>query len=288
MSTSLEELATLSTEIANNLYSTSNFNIAFSWQEPEDFVKDLQSYTRNRTAKDMVTDLSAAKVRWTELEKQLQTEKDKVFQRTITPVGSNANWGRITQPEELQGAFLKDVGIEGIKTPARCAEYYQDINDYLLRHQSKINFSLNDHARILEAGELLAPIVKAIEEEEDADTTTSSTWFCKGCSKFFATKASLKRHHDRKKSCKEICEKPVEETTTAVAVPEKPYIVDWIEELTMKAISGVLEGVPNDKPYCKHCDVEFANKSNLNKHLSKSVACDKLAKQELVKLIQTA
>lgn len=284
MSTTLDELATLSTEIASNLYPPINTNIAFSWQDPEDFVKDMYNFNPNCTAQDMVSDLSGAKVRWVELEKQLQKEKDKVFQTLVNPVGSNANWGRITQLEELQGAFLKEVGIDGIKTPARCAEYYQDINDYLLRHQSKLNFSLNDHARILEAGELLAPIVRAIEEEEDADTTTSSTWFCRGCSKFFATKASLKRHHDRKKSCKDICEKILTDISgTKVEVPEKPYIVEWIEELTKKAISG-----DSEVAYCKHCDVEFANKSNLNKHLSKSVACDKLAKQEFVKLIQTA
>lgn len=276
MSTSLEELATLSAEIASNLYTPSNTNIAFSWQDPADFVKDMSNFNPNRTAQNMVTDLSGAKQRWVELEKQLQTEKDKVFREAITPVGSNANWGRITQPEELQGAFLQEVGIEGVKTPARCAEYYQDINDYLLRHQSRINFSLNDHARLSEEGELTAPIFKSIEEEEDATTESNTSWFCKGCSKYFATKASLKRHHDRKKSCKEICEKSVEE----VHVPEKPYIVDWIEQLTVKSISG-----DSEKPYCKHCDVEFANKSNLNKHLSKSIACDKLAKEEFVKLI---
>ena len=112
---------------------------------------------------------------------------------------------------------------------------------------------------------------QGLEEEE-------TQWQCKGCSKYFATKASLKRHHDRKKSCKEICEKPAEDAVTEV--PDKPYIIDWIEELTVKAISG-----DSEKPYCKHCEVEFANKSNLQKHLSKSVACDKLAKQEFVKLI---
>ena len=66
-------------------------------------------------------------------------------------------------------------------------------------------------------------------------------------------------------------------------MPEKPYIIDWIDELLQKSISGL-----SDKPYCKHCDVEFANKSNLNKHLSKTVACDKLAKQEFMKCLYGA
>lgn len=285
MSTTLDELATLSTEIAKNLYPSINTNIAFSWQDPEDFVKDMQNFNPNRTTQDMVTDLSGAKIRWVELEKDLQKEKEKVFRESINPVGSNVNWGRITQPEELQGAFLKDVGIEGVKTPLRCAEYYQDINGYLLAHQRHINFSLNDHARLNEEGELTAPIIKSIEEEEDANSESNTNWLCKGCNKYFATKASLKRHHERKKSCKDICEKPVE-AEPAAQVPEKPYIIEWVENALTKAVSGEIDGVLNDKPYCKHCDVEFANKSNLNKHLSKSVACDKLAKQEFVKLFQ--
>jgi hypothetical protein len=277
MSTSLEELDKVTVDPPKNSLPTKS--IAWSWQDPTDFVKDLRCYNDKD---DEVSDLSGAKLRWAELEKEIQQEKDKVFQQTSNPVGSNANWGRITQPEELQGAVLEEVGIKGVKTPIRCAEFYQDIGEYLLRHQKSINFSLNDHARIAEHGELSAPILKAFEEEDDADTTAQSSWFCKGCSKIFATKASLKRHHDRKKSCKEICEKPVVAESVA-EVPEKPYVIDWIEEMTVKAISGDSEG-----PYCKHCDVEFANKSNLNKHLSKSVACDKLAKQELVKLIQAA
>lgn len=137
-----------------------------------------------------------------------------------------------------------------------------------------------DHDDILMKGELTAPIVEEIEEKGEENETN---WLCKGCSKYFATKASLKRHHDRKKSCKELAEKPEEVPqvkVSSVSIPEKPYIIEWIDQNMIKAISG-----DSDKPYCKYCEIEFANKSNLNKHLSKSVACDKLAKQEFVKLI---
>lgn len=133
-----------------------------------------------------------------------------------------------------------------------------------------------EHDDILTKGELTAPLVESVEEKGIEEVTN---WHCKGCSKYFATKASLKRHHDRKKSCKEISEKPVVVENTA-ALPDKPYIVDWVDQIMMKSISG-----DSDKPYCKHCDVEFANKSNLQKHLSKSIACDRLAKQDFVKLV---
>ena len=108
------------------------------------------------------------------------------------------------------------------------------------------------------------------DQEEDAPTEFK----CNGCSKFFATKGSLKRHHERKSSCKEICEKKIEETFTG------PYIVEWVETALKKAISGNV-----DTPFCDYCDIEFANKSNLNKHLSKSVACDTLAKRAFLLLI---
>lgn len=150
----------------------------------------------------------------------------------------------------------------------------------LIRPQNAFTFTtflgIQEHDDILVKGELTAPLVESVEEKGIEEETN---WFCKGCSKYFSTKASLKRHHDRKKSCKEICEKPaVEEKTTGI--PDKPYIVDWVDQIMTKAISGDL-----DKPYCKHCEVEFANKSNLNKHLTKSIACDRLAKQEFVKFL---
>jgi hypothetical protein len=115
------------------------------------------------------------------------------------------------------------------------------------------------------------PSIPQDQEEEDAPTDFK----CNGCSKYFATKGSLKRHHERKQSCKEICEKKIEETFTG------PYIVDWVETALKTAISGTFS-----TPLCKYCDIEFANKSNLNKHLSKSTACDTLAKRAFLELIR--
>ena len=114
-----------------------------------------------------------------------------------------------------------------------------------------------------EEGELTKELI------DEVGDTSSSEWECKGCSKYFSTKASLKRHHDRKLSCKEISEKNIK----IAHIDSKVCIVDWVEKLLYKSISG-----DSEKPYCAHCDVEFANKSNLHKHLTKSPACDTLAK----------
>jgi hypothetical protein len=180
---------------------------------------------------------------------------------------SNINFGHITKPEEFGGTMLQDLGWNSneIKQPQRIHMDSQITNVRNLNHEE-----------FLVKGELTAPLVEAQDEQGSEEETQ---WHCKGCSKFFATKASLKRHHERKKSCKELSEKPALDLSGSL-LPEKPYIVDWVDQLLTKAISG-----DSEKPYCKHCEIEFANKTNLNKHLSKSVACDKLAKQEFLKLL---
>lgn len=176
---------------------------------------------------------------------------------------SNFNFGHVTKTEEFGGTMIQDLGWD--------AKEVKPSIKVQLEATDKRNIN---HEEFLVKGELTAPLVEA-QDEQGAEEETQ--WACKGCSKFFATKASLKRHHERKKSCKELSEKPI---ATEAPIPDKPYIVDWIDQLLMKSISG-----DSDKSYCKHCDIEFANKSNLQKHLGKSVACDKLAKQEFLKLV---
>lgn len=201
------------------------------------------------------------------------------------PVGlSNVNFGHVTNAQEFGGTMIKDLGWTDASSNKGFSSsrgmsvrgglvFKSKGEDFLTGVNANIGFYMNTDDILLK-GELTAPLVEA-QDEQGAEEETQ--WHCKGCSKYFATKASLKRHHERKKSCKELCEKPV---VTEAALPEKPYIVDWVDQFMTKAICG-----DSDKPYCKHCDVEFANKTNLNKHLSKSVACDKLAKQEFMKLL---
>ena len=176
---------------------------------------------------------------------------------------SNMNFGHITNPIEFGGTMIQDLGWDT-----------HEIKQTKKVHMDAVLPRNISQEEILMKGELTAPLVEAQDENGSEEETQ---WQCKGCSKFFATKASLKRHHERKKSCKELSEKPV---VTEAALPEKPYIIEWVDQLMTKAISG-----DSEKPYCKHCEIEFANKTNLNKHLSKSVACDKLAKQEFMKLL---
>ncbi len=53
----------------------------------------------------------------------------------------------------------------------------------------------------------------------------------------------------------------------------------YVQNLLQKAISG-----DSEKPYCKHCECEFANTGNLHKHYKNAVACNKLAHAEFQKL----
>jgi hypothetical protein len=178
---------------------------------------------------------------------------------------SNFNFGHITKPEEFGGTMIEALGWSN-------QEIKQTIKVDLDVKDAKAARSLN-HKEFLVKGELTAPLVEA-QDEQGWDEETQ--WHCKGCSKYFATKASLKRHHERKKSCKELSEKP---QSTSTFLVETPYIIDWVDQLVSSVVSGALAN-----NYCKHCEVEFANKANLHKHLSKSVACDKLAKQEFIKI----
>lgn len=175
---------------------------------------------------------------------------------------SNVNMGHVTQPNELTGAFMKTLGWGKIRGAE--IDNFLPVRDRFIR-------------TILESDTMCTPLWKEGEEQQEQESEEEMGWVCKGCSKSFATKASLKRHHERKKSCKELCENPIQDVSGST-VPETPYIIDWVDQVLLKAISG-----ESEKPYCKHCDVEFANKTNLHKHLSKSVACDKLAKQEFLK-----
>ena len=197
---------------------------------------------------------------------------------------SNLNFGHITNPVEFGGTMIQDL------------EEWKDLKwSNPLKKQSEepvlamlgitkpfdLSFTMGNqinHTEFLLKGELTGPLIEAQEEQGLEEEETQ--WHCKGCSKYFATKASLKRHHDRKKSCKELCEKH-DISGNVLEVPDKPYILEWVDKVLATAISGD----QSEKPYCKHCDIEFANKSNLSKHLSKSVACDKLAKQEFMSLI---
>jgi hypothetical protein len=54
----------------------------------------------------------------------------------------------------------------------------------------------------------------------------------------------------------------------------------YVQTLVQKAISG-----DSDKPYCKHCECEFANTGNLHKHYKNAVACNKLAHKEFRELM---
>ena len=110
---------------------------------------------------------------------------------------------------------------------------------------------------------------------------TKTSWLCEGCKKSFTTKASLQRHIERKAGCKTKIEKKADDPFLAILNEnENESLVDWVERIMKKSISGDAE-----YSLCKGCEIEFANKSNLLKHMTKSPSCNKLAKINFLKLI---
>lgn len=106
---------------------------------------------------------------------------------------------------------------------------------------------------------------------------TKTVWPCEACKKPFTTKASLQRHIERKAGCKTMKENNVDDS---ILENNNEPIAEWIDGILKKSISGDAEN-----PLCKGCDIEFANKSNLMKHLTKSPACNKLAKLAFLKYV---
>jgi hypothetical protein len=107
---------------------------------------------------------------------------------------------------------------------------------------------------------------------------------CEACHESFTTKYSLKRHLERKPQCQRVKEANTETKPTEVPADikeAKPLHVQ-VDEWLQKAISG-----DSTLPYCRHCDVEFANKGNLNKHITKSIPCNTLATAEFIKLVKS-
>jgi hypothetical protein len=100
---------------------------------------------------------------------------------------------------------------------------------------------------------------------------------CGACMKNFANKSSLKRHLDRFTVCKEW-----------IKIPQKPDtplltkgIHHIIDELLERAIGE------NGETECKFCKTKFITKGNHHKHFNTATVCNRLAFQELKKLINS-
>ncbi len=150
--------------------------------------------------------------------------RKKLFEedKGIVPTGlSNVNFGHITNPVEFGGTMIQDLGwVDASSNQGLGSTRVLRLGRGVLRSNDlfiapNIGLYMNNE-QILMEGELTAPLVEA-QDEQGAEEETQ--WHCKGCSKYFATKASLKRHHERKKSCKELSEKP---TISEVTLPDKP------------------------------------------------------------------
>ena len=88
-------------------------------------------------------------------------------------------------------------------------------------------------------------------------------WKCEACTKKFATKQSLERHHDRFEHCKNWKEGDTEIPTESVFL--------WVNKLVDSAICE------KTCKTCKYCSTEFSNVGNFKKHFRVSLACNRLA-----------
>lgn len=99
---------------------------------------------------------------------------------------------------------------------------------------------------------------------------TGVSFSCLACYKKFSTKGSLKRHHERFPVCERLIqernfvESDLQENTQVVPLD------DFVSRLVQKSYY--------DTPFvCRYCEEQFANRGNLNRHFTHSIACSRLA-----------
>ena len=193
---------------------------------------------------------------WAEKMNELQTVRNKQVDAKKM-VAETKEEGQIEQEDYWTGVI-----------PTKFATYAEV--DPLRRDFEKYASTKNNDA----ATRIVQHVIGPAASEPD---NFKAAWTCDGCCKSFSTKASLQRHIERKAGCKTITENKVDDSFLE---NNNEPIAEWVEEMLKKSISGQTEA-----PLCKSCEIEFANKSNLMKHLSKTPACNKLAKIAFLKLV---
>ena len=92
---------------------------------------------------------------------------------------------------------------------------------------------------------------------------------CLACCKQFTTKASLKRHHERFPVCILLLSKEIK----IEDIKPNSQILP-LDELVQNFVNQSYFDIPF---VCRYCKENFANRGNLNRHFTTSVACSRLA-----------
>lgn len=100
-------------------------------------------------------------------------------------------------------------------------------------------------------------------------------WKCEACTKKFASKQSLERHHKRFAVCKGWKEGDGKIFTMPVH--------QWAGNVVADAICG-----NDDFKTCKFCSTEFSTVGNFHKHFTSSVTCNRLAYKAVKEAFQKA
>lgn len=99
-------------------------------------------------------------------------------------------------------------------------------------------------------------------------------WKCEACTKKFASKQSLERHHSRFPICKNWKE------SEGLVVSEP--VNQWASNVIADAISG------DDPRTCRFCKTQFSSIGNFHKHFASTVACNRLAYKAVKEAFATA
>ncbi len=240
--------------------------------EIESFVNDLKNYEKSLstyystlTSSAKITPLEGEEARkaWDAIRNTIKWTSEILEENRKS--GERAPFSGI--PDTIQGVSasqIKDMGWEitdGEVVLSQLADVY-------------VSAPLNT-----EFGDMTTELIKTAEEQGMSRKITD--YSCGACKKYFTAKRSLNRHYERKPACKEWLEKNSPETEF-LDHENLPPLRQWVDSILENAISG-----GSEKPYCKHCDIEFANTGNLHKHISKSVVCNKMAYKEFFVAIRS-
>jgi hypothetical protein len=124
--------------------------------------------------------------------------------------------------------------------------------------------------------------------EEISNATVNNFVKCQACMKSFTKQGSLDRHLERYPACVQWIElinlklKNTVEANNIKAITPVISVRELIDNIYTQATSNDAYGILQQ---CKYCKTVFSSTFNMNKHFKTAISCNKLAINELKKMI---